>query len=392
MSTIYDYMDWRGDLSFAQDPLNIVDNVILSNLTYLDMKSSFVEDGGGGTHDIDGDGDLEPCLARHGREAALPLKTVAERFFAEHSAEEIADWGRPFREVPELVRQMAQSVRFGSISISDYVNVLDREAEEQPCALVFWLDEVTAYAAFEGTDSSFIGWKEDFGLSYLNEIPAQRHAVEFLNMAFAEKCPRTLYVGGHSKGGNLAVYASAFCDEAIRERIVKVYSNDGPGFRPEIANSHAYQALLPKVTGILPDSSLIGGLLDSRALTLIIRSTVSGFGQHDAFTWEVLGTRFVASVRTESGRFYDQVLRLWLTRVSDYERKLFTDTLFDLLEAGADTVAEFKADPLRASLEMIKASQKIKPKTRAELSEILRQLAASGADTVFTVFNKDRDR
>ncbi|MBQ8933180.1 MAG: DUF2974 domain-containing protein [Lachnospiraceae bacterium] len=133
---------------------------------------------------------------------------------------------------------------------------------------------------------------------------------------------------------------------------------------------------------ILPDSSIIGTLLDSHARTLVISSRVSGFGQHDAFTWEVLGNRFVESERSPSGRFYDEFLQRWIGSMTDRQRHIFTDALFDLIEAGGDSLNELKAEPMRAALEMIKASVKMDEAARAELPEILKQLAASGAETL----------
>lgn len=372
MGTLYDYMVWRGDLSFAQCPLNLVDNVILSNFAYLDMAPAF---------ETEEPADLAATQLQVRRDVRS-FKTVTECFFKTHTIQEILTAGRPTREVPGLARRAVDSERFGNIYVSDYLDIVDKEAAEQMCAMVFWLDSDTAYAAFRGTDDTFIGWKEDLSLSYLNETPGQRHAVEFMNRVFGKDCPQRLYVGGHSKGGNLAIYASAFCDAAIRERIVEVYSNDGPGFRKEITGREEYQMLLPKITCILPDSSVVGGLLDNHARELIIKSNVDGVGQHDAFTWEVNGPQFVPSERSASGKFYDDSLYRWLTKLSDNERRLFTDVLFDLLGAGADTVSEFKDAPLRAVIEMIKASAGIDSEIKAKISDILMLLASSGVEAL----------
>ena len=367
MANIIDYLKWRGDLDFKASPFNAVDNVILAFLSYLDMDEVF-------------------CGVRKGQR--IPFSEAVDAYFASHTEKEIKNATPPFNEIPGLAREASRTVRYGSLMVSDYINIIDTKAEEQMAAMLFWPDDSFVYAAFRGTDSTIVGWKEDFALSYLTETPGQRHAVEFLNdvFSFAENAvnalPR-LYVGGHSKGGNLAVYASAFAEPSIRKRIHTVFSNDGPGFREEIIHNPAYLEILPKIVSIIPESSLIGGLLDSHADNQIIKSSENGIRQHNAMSWEVLGTDFVRAERSVMGRFFDESVHSWLSGITDAERAAFTDSLFEVLEAGgARTVEDLKSNPLRTAGEMIKASLNMDSDKRREFTDLVLQLMASGANTI----------
>ena len=38
MADISDYLCWRGDITFEQDPFNDVDNLILAQIAYVDFS------------------------------------------------------------------------------------------------------------------------------------------------------------------------------------------------------------------------------------------------------------------------------------------------------------------------------------------------------------------
>lgn len=415
MANILDYLNWRGDLSFAQSPFNEVDGLILSYLSYLDMDDLFRDDAkaGAGRH-LSGDdakegtaeqktgsfelktdssgedgkekGEAPDSVDRRieSRGRMVPLKTAVDHYFQSHTDEEIARLLPPFNHVPSAARLAADSVRFGSIMVSDYLNLIDCEATEQMCAMTFWLDECTAFVSFRGTDMTIAGWKEDFGLSYLPVIPSQRHALQYFNSVF-QKAGKDLklYAGGHSKGGNLAVYAASFAAKAVRDRIVQVYACDAPGFKASVIQRAEYRAMLPKITSILPESSIIGGLLETGDDTLVIKSSETGIMQHDAISWQVLGTSFVQSQRSDLGRFFDESMQGWISGLKDNELRAFTDALFSFISAGgARTLIELKADPLRNMGEMLKTSRLMDPEQKQKFNSIVIRLLKSGMDVL----------
>ena len=357
MANVMDYLSWRGDLDMGRDPWSAVDALAMANLCYLDFLETSDERG---------------CT----------LAEACRRHLNKPSP--VANFEGRFRQF----QAMAESQRFGGIRMHHFLSLTDEEQGLQFSATCYDLPDGTLCIGFRGTDSTIVGWKEDFALSYLTETPGQRHAVEFLNdvFSFAENAvnalPR-LYVGGHSKGGNLAVYASAFAEPSIRKRIHTVFSNDGPGFREEIIHNPAYLEILPKIVSIIPESSLIGGLLDSHADNQIIKSSENGIRQHNAMSWEVLGTDFVRAERSVMGRFFDESVHSWLSGITDAERAAFTDSLFEVLEAGgARTVEDLKSNPLRTAGEMIKASLNMDSDKRREFTDLVLQLMASGANTI----------
>ncbi len=400
MADIRDYLKWRGDLSFEASPFNEVDGLILSYLSYLEMDDCFT-----GAADISPDSSASFSLP----DRVVPLSYAVEQFFSTHTEKEIAQRRPPFNTVPYVARQASRTKRFGSLMVSDYVNLIDDVAEEQMAAMIFWVDSRTAFASFRGTDNTIVGWKEDFNLSYLRETPGQRHAVDFLNKVFGKICERLkisavqtgdvpekmkdssgpapdpgfrIYVGGHSKGGNLAVYGAAFADASVRSRIMRVFANDSPGFRQEIVDHPAYRKLLPKIVSILPESSIIGGLLQSESKSIVIASSETGLMQHDALSWQVLGTSFVRAERSDLGRFFDISMRNWIGSLKDEELKDFTDALFGMLSAGgAKTLSEIRKDPLRTVSEIFKISKNMSPEEFQEFTSVIVRLVKSGLTT-----------
>ena len=321
MANLQDYLKWRGDLPFSVDPFHEVDNLILSLISYVDFDGLVSESG----------------VER------FSLKEIADKYFAIHTEEELKARKTFIRFAPFIFQEAAATNRFGSLLISDYVNLVEEKSEIQLSAVTFWLPDGTAYVAFRGTDDTLIGWKEDFNLSFMAETEGQRLAVNYLNCHFAGTAT-PLRVGGHSKGGNLAVYASAFASPAVQDYIQVIYSNDGPGLKEELTLTEGYRKILPRIISTVPEDSIVGLLLSSEAQNHVVKSSASGIAQHDATTWEVLGNRFVeAKERSAFSQYFEKTLRKWIGGLGDEERATFTESLFELLSAGgASTLTDIK--------------------------------------------------
>ena len=200
-----EYLKWRGDLTFDKDPFNIVDNLILAQLAYVDYDGIVFET----------------------RDYPVPIIDVCRRYWELHTEEEIRKRESFVKLSPFLLRPVAESRRFGKTKLCGYVNFLSKDVEAQMSAVQFELEDGTVYVAFRGTDESLIGWKEDFNLSYMSMTEGQKLAAEYLKKNFSDTALK-LRVGGHSKGGNFAVFASSFAGDAIRKQIIKVYCNESP--------------------------------------------------------------------------------------------------------------------------------------------------------------------
>ena len=231
----------------------------------------------------------------------------------------------------DLLSMVAETERFGSLELCYYKNVFDIEKETQFAAITFLLDDGSAFLTFRGTDKTIIGWKEDFNMSYQNSIPAQRLARAYVQH-FAMESDRVLRVGGHSKGGNLAIYASSTVDLNVQNRILDVYNHDGPGFRGYMLEDEGYLRLIPKIHTFLPQSSIFGILMVHKEICTVIKSRYVGFMQHDPYNWEVIGKDFVILDELAPGaQLMDKTMDEWLQSMTNEERNEFVDTLFNLV-------------------------------------------------------------
>ena len=361
MANILDYLDWRGDLTLAERPFNEVDNLILAELCYLDFSGFAPES------------------------FAVQTVTLQEAANAYFAANPTTDMGVLVPDqIPVLVRRAAKTARFRDIRLLGYVNRIDEETQTQFSAMTLLLPDGSAYVAFRGTDDTIVGWKEDFNMAFTPEIPAQKYACTYLQQA-AEALPfRPLRVGGHSKGGNLAVYAAVFCGEAVQKQLAAVYNNDGPGFYASLLPLPAHRAISEKITTILPESSVVGMLLAHEERYQVVRSTQIGLMQHDGFSWQVKGEAFEHLTElAEGGRIMDQTLKAFLQELTEPQRVQFVDTLFAILTCtDASTLTDLKEGGLKTASAMVKALQALDKPTRKALSGTLRLLLKSGARSV----------
>ncbi len=356
MSNINDYLDWRGDITFAQSPFNVVDNLILAELAYTDF---------GGI--VPGPGINEK----------ISLDSVYKKFFELHTEEEIMAKSSETKVAPFLMHRMVKSNRFKNIYLTGYVNEINDELDVQFSVVTFLLDDNTYFVAYRGTDSTIVGWKEDCNMGYLYQTTGQQRAMKYLNDNFSN-VDKKIRVGGHSKGGNFAVYASSFCDENIQENIINVYSNDGPGFRSEVCQEKGYQHILPKIISTVPENSIVGMLLSNDIKHNVVKSTGSGMGQHNPMTWCVLGATFEESELASSSVKIDNAVTMWLESLSDNDRMEFIDTLFKPFEAGDITTLDDLSSLKWSDIsKMHTALQDLPEDTQALVKDAIKKLMAS---------------
>lgn len=234
------------------------------------------------------------------------------------------------------------------MQITKYVNKINLEEEKQFGAITILMPDDTIYVSFRGTDNTLVGWKEDFNMSFREKVPSQMDAVSYLN-EIARIYQNPLRIGGHSKGGNMAVYAASFCKESFKERIIKVYNNDGPGFHEVIVENPKYQKTLEKVHTFVPQTSIIGRLLYHEENYTVVQSTQKGVMQHDLYTWQLQGKEFIhlEEVDKES-KFMDKTIKQWLDEVSKEQRGAFINQVFEILQATeADTLTQMRKNWLK---------------------------------------------
>lgn len=348
MGNIMDYISWRGDLTFAQSPFNEVDNLILACFSYVNL-------------------DRIPAVTR---QKGIELKKLVKEFKKLHTIKELEADKSFIRLAPFMMFEMAESVRFGNCVIRNYVNEIVTEAEQQFSAVEIVLDDGTSYISFRGTDDTIIGWKEDFNLS-TGVVPAQERAVEYMQR-ISDKASGMLRVGGHSKGGNLAIYGSVMC-KSVHDKILEIYSNDGPGFSKEFQESPETAEMMPKIIRIIPEYSIIGTLLEHEKQPIIVASTSRGLLQHDGFSWEVQGPGLVRrdSLNKTALRFIE-ILHKWIDGMDMEQKRLLIEDLFATLQAsGYENLSEVQSGGLKSLAAMVKRLDKFAPELRGMMQELL---------------------
>ena len=308
MADLFDYLHWRGDLTFNQVPPGPVDALIFSALSYLTFGGSVTE---------------RPDIP-------ISLREAADEFFTQADTEARCR----VKADLELLIAAAETKRFGNTLLLQFRDILIPEEDTQFAAITFLLDNNSAFLAFRGTDYSLTGWKEDFNMTFREAIPAQLLAAQYIK-EISERYPIPLYLGGHSKGGNLAVFSAVKSDPVIRNRIQAVYNHDGPGFTDFVMEDPAYLEIVPRISTIIPQSSVIGMLLEHREPYTVIKSKQVGLLQHDFYHWLLDGPAFIPMEEvTENSKFLDLTIKEWLNGMTIEERNEIVDTVFDLLSVG----------------------------------------------------------
>lgn len=308
MANVIDYLRWRGDLKFSQDPPNDVDSLVFSALSYIRWEgkpTQFPTD-------------------------PITLKEAAEAFFL------LPDYEIRCRGVNDLdvLRAAAATERFGRLPLVRYRSQFVPEEDTQFAAETFLLDDGSIYLVFRGTDSTLVGWKEDFNMCFQQTVPSQRLAQEYVRELYSEyMAPMRLC--GHSKGGNLAIFAAARSSPMMQESILAVYNNDGPGFTDYLMGDPGYLAMVPKIHTHVPQSSVVGMLMEREEPYTIVQSNQVSLLQHDTFTWEVMGNQFITvDELTADSQFVNSAVKEWMSQMDMSERDQFVDALFTLLMHG----------------------------------------------------------
>ena len=357
MADLFAYVERQGRYTLEEAPFCEVDNLVLSTLSYLPLTGVAPAEG----------------------EGRRTLREAAGRFD-----------GMPVHAAPrdpkdvELLEKAAESRRFGAMELSLWVNRLDWEAQEQFAAVTFHTGDGALFVAYQGTDNSLVGWKENFNMGFQFPVPSQAAAARYLDLAARTWPGAPLRLGGHSKGGNLAVYAAATCDPALRARILGVYNNDGPGFVGALLESGGYLAVRDRVHTYVPQSAVVGMLLNHAENYEIIRSNQRLILQHDPYSWETEGDRFVRVQRLDSGSvLLDHTLRSWIYSMEPAQREGFVDALYEILSASdATTLPQLAADWLWRLPRVIRKLHHLDPASRRVVKRALVQLFTSARDTI----------
>ena len=346
-TNIFDYLDWRGDLTFEHAPFCSIDSLILALYCYQNFQSQA--------------GTPEGFTLR---EAPAYMDVPQTTLTAKEDRE-------------KMIRRLPSLKRFSDIRLHDLVDDVDAQRNIQFSATTFEVPHVGTVVAFRGTDRSLVGWKEDFMLSYECPVPAQSAALEYL-IRLAAQSSGPLLLTGHSKGGNLAVYAGACAPEHIQKRITYIGSFDGPGLDDETYASEGYARIQPKIASYIPSGSIVGVLMNHHPDYRIVKtSTVGGILQHNGFTWQVLGPSFVKTAETtRSSQIVNQTVHDWLKTCTPAQRQVFVETVFSMLENSKREDHEARRQNALRSLGQAMMIQD--PETRKMVNSLLTSFLSIG--------------
>ncbi len=350
MGDMFDYISWRGDLSFEDVPFGPVDALVFSALVYLRFEGIVPED----------------------MRYPVPLHVAADAFSALMDAD---DRVRSRNDLT-LLRAAASALRFRNVRLCCYRSRLLEQEQTQFAAMACILSDGTAFLVFRGTDNTLVGWQEDFNMSFCDSVPAQREAAAYVK-DFAEQWPVLLRLGGHSKGGNLAVYAGAKQESPIQRRILGIYNLDGPGFTESMLADAGYQAILLKIHTYIPESSIIGMLLEHEEAYSVIKSRQIGLLQHEPYSWEVMGGDFIHVKEISAGsQFTDRAIKNWIRDMSKEDRAALVETIFALIRSGGASEVKDLLHPrsIHAFFKTLKNNGQTRRLLAGEFLELLRAI------------------
>ena len=381
MANLFDYLEHEL-APFSDKPLNPVDSAVLAQLAM-----------------VDGEGVVPPLRAPRfssPRWDALAARVAswhrvpvrpADLFRAEHWADRCTGMfeGLSPEDVKHELAALVASPRFRDIELTDYVAVTDEKRSIQFAAVTFVSPGNFAYVAYRGTDVSFAGWRENFETAYAAPTQAQDMAAEYLELA-ARHVPRglPLFVGGHSKGGNYALFAALTCDKSVQDRIARVYVHDAPGFKHGLFSAEDYAPLDGRIDKTVPQDALVGMLLEYLGPVRAVESSAHGLMQHSLFSWQVdvaQGDFVTLSGVSDSARFTGELVNDWISSYGEGEVAAITAALFRALEkSGAHDASDILlADSKKLIALLGEAARQADGETRATLTKAVSDLAARAA-------------
>lgn len=349
------YLEEYGNSPFSQRPFCDVDAVVLSQLCYCKFDSLVLGDDPVYMRDILGNPELDDLFVD-------PKYDKQNRM---------------------LVARLFMGRRFRNMRLARYVNIVDKETETQFCAITFLLPGAPGFVAFRGTDESMVGWKEDFNLSYMNEIPGQKYACMYLEEA-ASVIKGSFYVGGHSKGGHLAIYSCMHASEALQKRLINIYCMDGPGFMESMISKEGYERIEDRIIKLIPQSSLIG-LAQERfpEKCRVIKSSTWGFYQHNMYTWQIEKGSLVPDELKEGASFFAATLNRWMLQQDTATRQKVSEITYRIMTSSeADNRIDFMSNFTGNITKVLGSIREMEPETADLLQSLMKSLMSDMTESL----------
>ena len=304
-TNVLDYLEWRGDLSFEQDKFNEIDACILARFSYLSLKNIV---------DMSG--------------TKVSIKDAYAKYDETKDSRAVY-----WKDDPALFKLMSESNRFKDLNLLYHVTKNNDDEMEQFSAITIELNENSYYLSFRGTDNTINGWKEDLLMSFDDKVSSQQDALDYIQQV-SSLIKGDIYIGGHSKGGNLSIYTSLFCNSDAANRIKGVYSFDGPGLHKNVLKEIKNTDVIPTIINYIPQSSIFGKMLSHKEQSITVYSDATGALQHDIYSWTVMQKSFNhLPSETATSRIFDQAFHDYLDHLSKKEREDVVEIVFEIVDS-----------------------------------------------------------
>ena len=305
MTNIHDYLLWRGDISLSKEhPFNEVDSLVLARFSYLPLD-------------------------KINRKEEETIEALSKRLI------ELSDKDFLYNGDKELATYIGDSSRFKDLIVTDYIKLDDKQNEKQFGAVTIHLRNSELYISYLGTDKTINGWKEDFNMAFMDNVPCQISGLEYLEKISKKYSDKKIRIGGHSKGGNIAIYAALLSSDNTKDKIIKVDNFDGPGLNNTILDKYNNDKIINKMETYIPQDSVIGRLLNHKEKMTICESNEKGILQHDIYSWHIFKDEFVKlESNTKVSEYINNTVTEWLKNTTRGQREIFVDTIFELFNGS----------------------------------------------------------
>lgn len=340
---IFDYVK-RTKKSFKELKFNELDALVLANLSYINYGTIL-------------------------KRKKMALKDVYPKIKHDESIFAIDRFN--YQNIL-LLRALSESPRFKNIILEHY----ERKNTDtcQFAALTIRIPHVLKYISFEGTEDFLEGWEEDCRFAFEFPTDSQKQAYKYLKKRIKFK-DFNVIIGGHSKGGNLAIASLLPMSFLTKLRIKNIYNFDGPGFLEEIVNTKEYQSIKNKIISYYPEESVVGMLLSNNSRHYIVKSSYKKVQQHNCYSWRIKDYIFERGVLSNySKKMHNRVVKI-CERYTKEERRLFVNTLFNLLEdSGYEKKSELDHINIKKMINMVKNLSNLKKEEKTILIDMFKLL------------------
>ncbi len=349
MANVNDYLLWRGDIPINEEfRFNEIDSIILARFSYLIFDK----------------------IEMNKKETIESISKKMKNFENDEFR---------YNGDKELITYLGESKRFKNMIVTDYVQTNDKEIEQQFAAITVHISEKEMYISYIGTDSSIYGWKEDFNMAFMENVPCQKEGKKYIEKIAPKYPNKKIRIGGHSKGGNVAIYSAITASEEIKNRIIKVYNYDGPGFNKNIINKYNNNEIISKIETYIPQDSIIGRLLNHKEKMTIAFSLERGILQHDIYSWQVLKDDLIHSEKnTDKSEDIDKTITEWIELTTNEQRKIVIDAVFELFySTDSETFGEMSKNISANLPKVLKKYEEIAKEDKEMIKQMIKIIATS---------------